>query len=265
MKKHLLLLAFAAAAVLPASAQSEQTVTLSSQSGEKENVTTAKTTESLDKKFKPSKYIVGFTVGYVTKQIHETSAGIRTRSSLFLQDPGKMTHALRAGFSINPIFKYGLGFRTGVYMEYARELSRKSSQITKDNKYKYEYQDITMSVPVQFSCRFGDDDFSVMLYTGPVFDFGVWERADKTEIASNKTIWAEGNYKNGNTYDGFNALWGVGAGIQYSRFRLDIGGEFGMVKKDNSNIAQKIEALSSDYTFSSYWSKPVYVTLTCFF
>ena len=265
MKKHLLLLAFAAAAVLPASAQSEQTVTLSSQSGEKENVTTAKTTGSLDEKFKPSKYIVGFTVGYVTKQIHETTSGIRMRSSLFLQDPGKMTHALRAGFSINPIFKYGLGFRTGVYMEYARELSRKNALLTQNNKYKYEMQDITMSVPVQFACRLGDDDFSVMLYTGPVFDFGVWERLDITEVASNKTVMNEDNYKSGNTYEGFNALWGVGAGIQYSRFRLDIGGEFGMVKKDNSYIAQVIEAASSDYTFSSYWSKPVYVTLTCFF
>ena len=85
-----------------------------------------------------------------------------------------------------------------------------------------------------------------MIYTGPIFDFGAFMAVSS---GSESTI---NLYSQGDKYRGFNCLWGIGAGIQWDRLRLDVGGDFGMVNKDN-----EFDELT--------WNKPVYVTLTCFF
>lgn len=191
-------------------------------------------------KFNPTpsdKYAVGLTIGYVSKNIKYTEDGVTEKGSFLCHEENKTTPALRFGLTINPTFKYGIGLRMGTFMEYGRE--------------KYDdaiYHDITVSVPVQLSYRYElIKKLSFMFYTGPVFDFGSYmieqQRADNI-------------YSQDGKYYGFNALWGVGAGIQWSRMRLDIGGEFGMTNKkkffgiDDSDVSIK-------------WNKPVYITLTC--
>ena len=211
-------------------------------------------------------YIVGFTAGYVSKQVVNKSGSMKKTGSLLMGEEGKITPAMRAGLSINPTFKYGIGLRTGVYLEYAREVySDADGDGDIDYGYYAEvkgaYHDITLSVPVQLSYRYEIiQKFSLMFYTGPVFDFGAYLAEEGTESRyKDGAKYSEDTYKTGNlyskseSYKGFNALWGVGAGIQYSRFRLDIGGEFGMVKKNSESY------------ITAHWDKPIYVTLTCFF
>ncbi len=91
-----------------------------------------------------------------------------------------------------------------------------------------------------------------MLYTGPVFDFGAYRNMGDDE---------DGNYYKPSNwgddkYHGFNCLWGIGAGVQWDRLRLDLGGEFGM-----NNIYGK----DAEGDEKLNWNKPFYVSLTCFF
>ena len=214
-------------------------------------------------------YIVGFTAGYVSKQIVANGNGMKV-SEAFLGggENKKFTPAMRAGLSVNPTFKYGIGLRTGVYLEYARDVVGEDGSV--EDGYgemtKVTAHDITLSVPVQLSYRYEIiPKFSLMFYTGPVFDFGAYMMHETyhyykkysssySTTATEETVKSDNYYSQTENYEGFNALWGVGAGIQYSRFRLDIGGEFGMVNK-----------ASNSGSITAHWTKPVYVTLTCFF
>ena len=212
-------------------------------------------------------YIVGFTVGYVSKQYVMKDNGKQEIMAFLGGEDKKFTPAMRAGLSVNPTFKYGIGLRTGVYLEYARDVVGEEGYI--EDGYgemtKKTMHDITLSVPVQLSYRYEIiPKFSLMFYTGPVFDFGAYMMEETyhyykkysssySTTATEGTVKSENYYSQTESYEGFNALWGVGAGIQYSRFRLDIGGEFGMVDK------------ASKSSMTVHWTKPVYVTLTCFF
>ena len=90
-----------------------------------------------------------------------------------------------------------------------------------------------------------------MIYTGPVFDFGAYLALstydENPATPANKT--SDNLYSESSKYIGFNALWGIGAGVQWSHLRLNVGGEFGMVAKNEVGK----------------WNKPVYITLTWLF
>ncbi len=194
-------------------------------------------------KFNPTpsdKFVVGLTVGYVSKSVKETDGVETEKGSFLLGRHGKTTPVMRFGLTINPTFKYGIGIRTGVFMEYGREKGKISG-------YNITAHDINVSLPVQLSYRYElIKNLSFMIYTGPVFDFGAYAftQADGSSNKS-KNLYSVDGYK------GFNALWGIGAGVQWSRLRLDVGGEFGMSKKNKE----------SDYYAT--WNKPFYITLTC--
>ena len=193
-------------------------------------------------KFNPTpsdKYAVGLTLGYVSKNIKYSEDGHVEKGSYLCHEENKTTPALRFGMTINPTFKYGIGIRTGAFLEYGHE---------KDGEV--HYHDINVSIPAQLSYRYElIKKLSFMIYTGPVFDFGSYM------IASYEGEKTENMYTE-DKYQGFNALWGIGAGIQWSRLRFDIGGEFGMTNK------KKFYGVS-DSDVAIKWNKPVYITLTC--
>ena len=90
--------------------------------------------------------------------------------------------------------------------------------------------------------------FCIFVYTGPVFDFGVY---DSEEDYRPRPLYKneEGDWK------GFNCLYGVGGGLQYSFLRLEAGTEFGLINKKH------ILSDSSDLR----WHKPVYASLSFMF
>ena len=195
-------------------------------------------------------HIVGLSLGYVSKTIKASSKYGTVSGSLLLGQVGKVSPAMRVGLTVNPTFKYGIGLRTGLNMEYAREKYDNSG-----GEYVYTAHDITLSLPLQLSYRYElIPKLSFMFYTGPVFDFGAYLAVNLyDENPSTPLNSISENVYSDSPYIGFNALWGIGAGIQWSHLRLDIGGEFGMMEKEGG--------LNDD----GKWNKPVYVTLTWMF
>lgn len=226
----------------PASAQQASTASAATSANSKAEEPAAEDPAN-DKKIKfnptPSdKFVVGLTVGYVSKSVKETDGVETEKGSFILGHHGKTTPVMRFGLTINPTFKYGIGIRTGVFMEYGHEKG-------KNNGYNLTAHDINFSLPVQLSYRYElIKNMSFMIYTGPVLDFGAYAFYLADGMKS-KNMYSDNGYK------GFNALWGIGAGVQWSRLRLDVGGEFGMSKKNQE----------SDYYAT--WNKPFYITLTC--
>lgn len=203
-------------------------------------------------------YAIGLTVGYVSKQFQYN--GDKWGYGKFFLGEGNRTDytpALQLGITYNPTFKYGIGIRTGVFLEYARDVF---SQSYDNDIYSGELNDLVLSMPAQLSYRYEIiKNLSVMLYTGPVIDFGMVLNAKIKFGAESETLENRYQYKDfgldndEKKYSGFDCQWGIGAGVQWSRLRLDIGGSFGMVNRI-SVANPKVMT-----------NKPVYVTLTCFF
>lgn len=193
-------------------------------------------------------YWFGLTVGYMSKNQQAAAEGEKASASWLLANKLGVTPAIRFGMTMNPTFKYGLGLRSGLFLEYGVEMQMSGETIG---------HDVNLSVPLQFSYRYEIiPKLSILLYTGPIFDFGAYATiqyqtsSGKYEILEN-VYTAEG-------YKGFNCLWGIGGGIQWDRLRLDIGGDFGMVNKYKADVKDATDVRVT-------WNKPVYVTLTCFF
>lgn len=200
-------------------------------------------------KFNPTpsdKFVVGLTAGYISKTV-KSHNGSNTAKGSIMGRENKYTPAVRFGLTINPTFKYGIGIRTGAFLEYARE--KGDMPTGKSSSSTTTMHDLTVSIPFQISYRYElIKKLSFMIYTGPVIDLGAY----RTNVSGGHKD--ENYYSNGlSTYreKGFNALWGIGAGIQWSRLRLDIGGDFGMVKKNHEG------------NYYSLINKPFYITLTC--
>ncbi|MBQ7697804.1 MAG: hypothetical protein IJT35_04395 [Paludibacteraceae bacterium] len=233
----------------------QQTV---AQSPAKKQTNADSTGKSAGIKFNPQPsddYWFGLTVGYMSKQQKATYNGKTEKGSFIIGQEGKVTPGILLGFTMNPTFKYGLGLRSGIFIEYGMETYKVYGDYY--TEYKYFAQDLTLSVPLQLSYRYEIiPKLSIMLYTGPVFDFGAYKSV-KTGSETTKNLYSYKiggeDYDEEKGYSGFNALWGIGGAIQWDRLRLDIGGNFGMINKYEHD------------TYDVKWNQPIYTTLTCFF
>lgn len=208
-------------------------------------------------------YWFAFTLGYVMRKNQMSEDGMSAKGSFLLGRQNHSTPAMRFGMTMNPTFKYGIGLRTGLFLEYSRE------KVSGEYDYILDFEDvdatitandITLSIPLQISYRYEIiKDLSVMFYTGPIFDFGAYQN-----VRLNGYVDGRGNtdYKSGNLYGkkyfdkyvGFNCLWGIGAAVQWKRLRLDLGGDFG--------IRNKGIDYEYDDDVSIKWNKPFYITLS---
>ena len=159
---------------------------------------------------KPSdKFTCGLEFAYISKN---TSYNGTNYSLMGRKDPA-YTPGFRFGLLINPTFKYGLGFKTGIYMDFVHEYDSKSGSSND------RLNDIAFNVPLQVSFRYEmARKFSLLLYTGPHLDFELWNQRGE----SDRIYEAE---------DCFDLQWGIGGGFQYSHMRLTVGGEFGMINQ----------------------------------
>lgn len=154
------------------------------------------------------KFICSLEFGYISKS--GKSDGNKYSYLGGVKD--KTTPGFRFGLGINPTFKYGLGFKTGLYMDYVHN--------SDDDTH-----DIAFNIPLQVSYRYEFvKNLSAFIYLGPALDFEVWHRY----VAYSEYY---GFYHAEDTYSPSNCIdvqFGIGAGIQYKRLRFTIGGEFGM-------------------------------------
>lgn len=205
-------------------------------------------------RFEPSeKRNFGLTMGWTTKQFKYKEGGETEKGSigqLLGGDEKNMTHGFSFGFLANPTFKYGLGVRTGLIFEYYHEkYTGENPSNWNAGDYTAHLHDFNFSIPAQLSFRMEvARDFSLLIYTGPVFDLGVYGftkiEDEKSDNLYGKDVWSD-------KWEGFNCLWGIGGGLQYKFLRLDVGGEFGMMEKfgvDNLKL-----------------NKPIYINLAFMF
>lgn len=205
-------------------------------------------------------YWIGLTLGYMSKNMKATAGGVSVTSSFIFGEESSQPYipAMRFGLTLNPTFKYGIGLRTGLFMEYGRDVVKDGGESSNGIIVDAYGNDITLSIPLQVSYRYEIiPKVSVLFYTGLIFDFGAYcavsYGGNKSE---NMYSYVYDSFTETSTpgYSGFNCLWGIGAGVQWDRLRLDVGGEFGMVNKFAATDGGAVN-----------WNKPVYVTLTCFF
>lgn len=169
------------------------------------------------------KFICSLEFGYISK-----SGKIDGDKQAFLGGSKKYTPGFRFGLGINPTFKYGLGFKTGLYMDYVHYADR-------------DAHDIAFNIPLQVSYRYEFvKNLSAFIYLGPVLDLEMWSSyAGKYE--SIERLYDPDDF--------LDVQFGIGAGIQYKRLRFTIGGEFGMRNWGNDN-------------YKSYRQKPIMVGLS---
>ena len=248
--------AFAVSAEPSKEEKAEQNSSAKQEKEVKESKETDKNSESIWK-FNPQpsdNHKFGLTLGYASKTVKQKTVGyLPVEGSLMFGRVGHVSPSLFFGFTANPTFKYGIGFRSGFFMEYAFEHD------IIDPEYTQTGHDLTFSIPLQVSYRYElIPNLSIMLYTGPVFDFGamllVHYRNDESHYGGYLYEDTSDNLYGENGYTGFNALWGLGAGVQWKNLRLDLGGEWGMVNK----LAEEKEATGN-------WNKPFYISLTWMF
>lgn len=186
------------------------------------------TSKSNALKFNPEpsdKRTFGLSLGYASKRV-VLSDGDKKVGYLGDYEP-----CFQFGFLAQPEIKYGIGIKTGLNFEIGHE-----------TKEKHENQirliDLSLSLPVQVSYRYEIiKNLSIFIYTGPVFDFGVYMAIAEgaSPYSDSQNFYTKGGLYKESGYTGFNCLWGIGAGIQYCGLRLTIGGDFGMVNLSESS------------------------------
>lgn len=180
----------------------------------------------------------GITVGYVSKQINENGQ----KWPMVPSKNGKFSPALILGFHIAPEIKYGIGIQTGVYYEMTRYSYNGGAK--DGGRTDVEH---TLSIPLRLQYRYEIiRDLSVFLYTGPVFDvhlaYQINDGGEKTEI-----------YHNEDSFNRFQVLFGLGAGIRYKGLQLMLGGDWGLTYAYD------------DQYLSAKFNKPFFISLSYLF
>ena len=156
-----------------------------------------------------------------------TNAMLRT---FFLPDipEKKYSNTVFIGLTWAPEFGYGFGLQTGLYYELTMEKA-------KDREvYTYFANEHALAIPLRFQYRIEvAKDFSLFLYTGPSFDFGLAFNIREEEIPYPGSL-IEPEVEKYNIYElsnlqRFNVMWGVGGGLRYKGLQLRAGGDWGLI------------------------------------
>lgn len=213
------------------------------------------------------RYWLGFTIGYGSRTMTISRLQFRDNTSFLPSNIG-YTPSLRFGVIINPTFVFGVGLRTGAVVDYSRSVYRdeqasvwqnifNNSDLSYFNNYLHRndatvFRNISISVPAQVSFRLHLRRLSFLLYTGPVVEAGHWQAqyvtVDGRTTRSDNLYRSEMFRTSSGKFNAWNILWGVGAGIQFNRFRIDFSSDWGMRKMADSY----------------YWNQPFGLNFTFF-
>lgn len=141
----------------------------------------------------------------------------------------KYSNTLFLGLSWAPEFGYGFGLQTGIYYELTME------KYNAQDVYTYFANEHALSIPLRFQYRIEvAKDFSLFLYTGPSFDFGLAFNIREEEIPYPGSLIEPRVTKYNNVYkeNGLhrvNVMWGVGGGLRWKGLQLRAGGDWGLI------------------------------------
>lgn len=200
----------------------------------------------------------GLSVGYVSKQCDNMGLKFPWVYCGY-NETKKSTPALRVGLWYAPEFGYGIGLQTGIYYELSH--SHYEGPIYDDSGYPLvgladvSLMEHNLSIPLRIQYRYEIiPDLSVFIYTGPSFDFSVAYDATMTigTLTEKVSYYSKVEEELGFSFNRYNILWGVGAGIRWKGLQLTLGGDWGLtnlVKGYSGTRLNKPFSISLQYLF----------------
>ena len=125
-----------------------------------------------------TKYPVGFSVGYVEKNLVYSINNENINANVINYDFDKL-QGIQAGFRIEPLFKYGFGLNMGVFYEFYSKSIEQSYNYSDyyDNYidiYTVNYKQHIINIPLHLEYRFNFSKyFSLFIYGGASIDIPV--------------------------------------------------------------------------------------------
>lgn len=145
----------------------------------------------------------------------------------------KYSNTLFIGLSWAPEFGYGFGIQTGVYYE----LTMEQHSYETNRAYSFFASEHALAIPIRFQYRIEvAKDFSLFLYTGPSFDFGLAFNIRQETRGVGSLI--KPDVEEYNIYKEspqelslhrVNVMWGVGGGLRWKGLQLRAGGDWGLI------------------------------------
>lgn len=125
----------------------------------------------------------------------------------------------RIGFHVGVRGEYN--FTNSLYGTASLLFSQKGAKFDEDG-YKVKENPGYLELPVMVGYRYGfDNGLSIFGETGPYFAYGI---CGKAKFGDAKVDFFEDGVKK------FDAGWGINVGVEYSKFQIRVGYEFGLSK-----------------------------------
>jgi len=200
-----------------------------------------------------SKYMATISVGY----IHKTWFFSPSTNAIGVIDDiiNPAIGGWQFGYRINPLFKYGLGLSTGVFLNYFKPFSSSGnfsvSIPENDNKNSCRLSPVrvlALSIPVHLEYRYHiSRKFQIFIEGGPGIDLNPFKTFDASLSVNGKTP----SESYGFSIKPFNITMDFGGGIQFGSFQLNITSGFGLinVSKDPSIIIKQNNKFSIALTY----------------
>ena len=160
-------------------------------------------------------------------------------------DSNKTSKADRNGFYVG--FDYnlkivaGLGVQTGLYADMLFSNSKDDYYVATVNS---RFMEIDLNIPLNLTYTFPlNRDFSLLIYGGPTFQYGVYKNYKYTTSSTwtDKTATTSVDYYKDGGHKPFNIYLGGGAGFQAGDFQVKVGYDhtlMNMVENDNYKIGR---------------------------
>lgn len=170
---------------------------------------------------------------------------------------------LKVGLAYDATLVAGFGTVIGANYTYALYQSKwtesTSGYTTQKTSYRSTYHGLELFVDWQYKIEIAQD-FYVILYTGPTVQCALSYREDAYTLQSDGTkttsVRKDYEYRDNQAFEDFNRLnvtWGVGAGIQFNKFFIRGGYDFGLMNPYRKSTFKQIDPVT--YANCDYYTR----------
>ncbi len=145
------------------------------------------------------------------------------------------------GFDYNLNIIAGLGVQTGLYANMLFSSSKDDLYIATGNS---RFTEVDLNIPINLTYTFPlNRDFSIFVYGGPTFQYGVYKNYTYTTSATwtDKTATTSVDYYKDGGHKPFNIYLGGGAGFQAGNIQVKVGYDhtlMNMIDSTNSKLGR---------------------------
>ena len=173
---------------------------------------------------------IGFGVGY----INASDKTVATVSGTTKTDKADR-NGFYVGFDYNLKIIAGLGVQTGLYADMLFSSSKDEYYIATGNA---RFTEIDLNIPLNLTYTFPlNRDFSLFIFGGPTFQYGVYKNYKYTTSATwtDKTATTTVDYYKDSGHKPFNIYLGGGAGFQAGNVQVRVGYDHSMMNMVDSD------------------------------